>query len=84
MFFSGLQLIIDHMHPFSVAEIARKSLPTPDQLVREPVCIQEEDFEALWTHGGFPDPFLMRDAQFSRRWQRLRRQQSLFRNPGVD
>lgn len=64
-----------HMHPFSVAELSRISLPTPRDLIREPAPVQEDDFIALWTFGGFPDPFLRRDPQFSVRWQRLRRQQ---------
>jgi len=63
------------MHPFSTGEIARTSLPTPEKLVQNPVRIPEEDFQALWTFGGFPDPYLQRDPQFSRRWQALRRQQ---------
>jgi predicted AAA+ superfamily ATPase len=29
----------------------------------------------LWEHGGYPEPFLKRDARFSLRWHRLRRQQ---------
>ena len=32
----------------------------------------EGDFEALWNHGGYPEPFLRRDIRFSRRWRSLR------------
>jgi len=63
------------MHPFSVAELtsptARKnmlSLPRP---------LPEKEWDALWTYGGFPEPFVRRDARFSRRWQNLRQSQLL-------
>lgn len=61
------------MHPFSVAECTDTTLPaTP---VRPPHPIDEADWAALWTHGGFPEPFLQRDASFTRRWSALRLQQ---------
>lgn len=65
-----------HMHPFDVAEIAH-----PDSAVCEihPPCpIPDSDWEALWTHGGFPEPFVQRNNRFTTRWRRLRREQ-LFR-----
>ena len=61
------------MHPFSVAECADTSLPTAPG--RPPHAPDEEDWAALWTHGGFPEPFLLRDASFTRRWSSLRLQQ---------
>jgi uncharacterized protein len=63
------------MHPFSVAEILHQDLPDPTRIVRPPSEITQEDFDALWTHGGYPEPFLKRDARFSRRWQMLRLEQ---------
>lgn len=58
------------MHPFSVAECLRIAMPS------EPICapapIDENEWQALWTHGGFPEPFLRREARFSRRWRSLR------------
>lgn len=60
------------MHPLGVAELAR-----PELLLREihfPRPIPEADWEALWTHGGFPEPFLRRDKRFSASWRRLRRE----------
>jgi len=63
------------MHPFSVAEILHKDLPGPSRIVRQPVKVKSADFEALWNHGGYPEPFLKRDARFSRRWRSLRLQQ---------
>ena len=63
------------MHPFSVAELITPSLPSERSLRRPPAAIPDAEFEALWSHGGFPEPFLRRSSAFTRRWQRLRRQQ---------
>lgn len=66
-----------HMHPFSIAETVYQNLPDTDKIIRSPKQISEEDFSALWTHGGYPEPFLKRDKRFSNRWQNLRLQQLL-------
>lgn len=66
-----------HMHPFSVAETLTTGLPDGARMVRPPLRPAEDDFAALWEHGGFPEPFLKRDPRFSRRWQSLRSQQLL-------
>jgi len=63
------------MHPFSVAEIMTDELPDPGRVVRMPVEITESEYGALWNHGGYPEPFLKRDARFTRRWQSLRQAQ---------
>ena len=64
------------MHPFSVAETMRTELPaTAEQIIRPPYAVAQDDLEALWEHGGFPEPFIMRDSTFSRRWQKLRLEQ---------
>jgi len=60
------------MHPFSVAEVRNKELPNSKQIIRPPRKITKADFDALWKHGGYPEPFLKRDMRFSRRWQSLR------------
>ena len=60
------------MHPFSVAEAITQELPDTTRIVRPPRPIEAGDFDALWRHGGYPEPFLKRDARFSRRWQSLR------------
>ena len=60
------------MHPFSVAETLSTDLPDTRRIVRPSRRIKEADFEALWRHGGYPEPFLKRDVRFSRRWQTLR------------
>lgn len=63
------------MHPFSVAELTypavRKDVLSP------PRGLSESEWSALWTYGGFPEPFVRRDARFSRRWQNLRQSQLL-------
>ena len=63
------------MHPFSVAETLSQDLPDAKRIVRPPKKIKGPDFDALWLHGGYPEPFLKRDIRFSRRWQSLRFQQ---------
>ena len=63
------------MHPFSVAETVWQGLPDPVRVVRPPQPVDAAEFDALWTHGGYPEPFLRRDPRFSRRWRPLRLQQ---------
>ena len=66
------------MHPFSLAEVALPEIPADSNiLTRPPMPVRDEDFLALWNHGGFPEPFLLRDPAFTRRWQRLRLDQLL-------
>lgn len=63
------------MHPFSVAESLSKQLPDSNGVVRPPKKPKAADFDALWRHGGYPEPYLKRDPRFSRRWQSLRMEQ---------
>ncbi len=63
------------MHPFSIAETLNTDLPDSKRIVRPPKKVKAADFDALWRHGGYPEPFLKRDARFSRRWQSLRLEQ---------
>ncbi|MBI4229698.1 MAG: ATP-binding protein [Planctomycetes bacterium] len=65
------------MHPFSVAETLHQGLPDPKRIVRPPERIKPADFDALWDHGGYPEPFLKRDSRFTSRWQSLRLEQLL-------
>ena len=60
------------MHPFSVAERISQTIPVASGPIRPPAPIDDADFAALWQHGGFPEPYLKRDARFTRRWQSLR------------
>jgi predicted AAA+ superfamily ATPase len=61
------------MHPLSVAECCRTSCMPSE--ISPPCEINPQDFDALFTFGGFPKPFLERNRQFSTRWQNLRKQQ---------
>ena len=65
------------MHPFSVAETLYLDLPDAKRIVRDPKKIKAADFDALWSHGGYPEPFIKRDNRFSRRWHGLRQEQLL-------
>lgn len=65
--------LLYRMHPWSVAECVRVEIP--QQEIRPPVAIPTEDWDALLTHGGFPEPFLRRDLRFTRRWRSLRMDQ---------
>lgn len=65
-----------HMHPLGVAELVRPELEATE--IHAPRPILSDDWDALWTHGGFPEPFVRRDVRFTHRWRKLRREQ-LFR-----
>jgi predicted AAA+ superfamily ATPase len=65
------------MHPFSIAELASVSLPDPKRIVRQPTEVAANEWAALWEHGGFPEPFLRRDAGFTLKWNTSRRHQLL-------
>lgn len=65
--------LLYRMHPWTVGEWVRPHAPS--EAVEQPVPIDEDDWQALCEHGGFPEPFLRRDRRFSRRWQSLRRDQ---------
>ncbi|MFC1764390.1 ATP-binding protein [Planctomycetota bacterium] len=65
------------MHPFSVAEVVTQTLPDMESVLRKPQAIPDDAFDALWIHGGYPEPFIKRDSRFSRRWRNLRMQQLL-------
>jgi len=63
------------MHPFSIAETLTQKIPDTKRIVRQQSKVKAAEFEALWQHGGYPEPFLKRDIRFSRRWQSLRLEQ---------
>jgi uncharacterized protein len=62
------------MHPFSVAELNTTNMPEAG-LIREPMPIDDDAWEALLRFGGFPEPMLSASDRFSKRWQRLRHAQ---------
>jgi predicted AAA+ superfamily ATPase len=62
------------LHPFSVGEL----LHAPNRqsaLISEPLALDDTRWGCLWTHGGFPEPFLKADPRFTKRWRSLRTQQ---------
>ena len=65
--------LLYRMHPWSANECLRTSLPA--QETQAPGETDAADWDALWEHGGFPEPFLRRDTRFTRRWRSLRHEQ---------
>jgi uncharacterized protein len=61
------------MHPFSVAECLRVAAPSAP--IQQPVPLPDSEWNALWEHGGFPEPFLRREPSFSVRWRASRHDQ---------
>ena len=68
------------LHPVSVAEcVGLPEKNTAGELINgQPEPIEEEQWDALWKFGGFPEPFLKADQRFYNRWRKLRTEQ-LFR-----
>ncbi len=65
--------LLYRVHPWSVAECLHTDIP--EKAIRAPQEIKAADWTALCEHGGFPEPFLKRDARFSNRWRTLRHEQ---------
>ncbi|MBV9341909.1 MAG: ATP-binding protein [Acidobacteria bacterium] len=65
--------LLYRMHPWSVGESLRTNLPVTE--IWPPAEIAPAEWDALWEHGGFPEPFLHRDSRFTRRWRSLRQEQ---------
>lgn len=66
---------IYHIFPFSVGELISTAKRSNDIVTPRPIPIAE--IEKLLQFGGFPEPFLTAEIQFSNNWQRLRKQQLL-------
>ena len=68
------------LHPVSVAECVGVSgnLEPGELINRQAVLIEDDQWEALWNFGGFPEPFLKAQRRFYNRWRQLRTEQ-LFR-----
>ncbi|MCK5581458.1 MAG: ATP-binding protein [Candidatus Omnitrophica bacterium] len=67
------------LHPFSLAEIQKRSMIEPDDLINQifskSLKIKKSDFgcmESLLKYGGFPEPFLAQDERHARLWRRGR------------
>jgi predicted AAA+ superfamily ATPase len=65
--------LLYRMHPLSVSESMRTDVPSKE--IQPPAEIASADWDALWEHGGFPEPFFRRDSRFTRRWRSLRQEQ---------
>jgi predicted AAA+ superfamily ATPase len=63
------------IHPFSVAELIRTTLP--EKVIHSPQQIEQNQFNALFEFGGFPEPLQRQEKRFFNRWQELRQQQIL-------
>ncbi len=65
------------LHPLTVREVMGSAQMDHNADIQPPQRIVDEDFEALLTWGGFPEPYLKRDRRFFNRWSKLRLQQLL-------
>jgi predicted AAA+ superfamily ATPase len=65
--------LLYRVHPWSVAECLRPEVP--EKAIRPTREIEEDDWNALVVHGGFPEPFLKRNTRFTNRWRSLRHEQ---------
>lgn len=63
------------VHPFSIAEL--NSTTIPKEVVSLPKKIPEDQFQALFEFGGFPEPFIKQDKKFYTQWQNLRQEQMI-------
>lgn len=61
------------MHPLSVGELV--SRPYDPCVVRAPGAVANEEFDALYRFGGFPEPYLRGTDRFYNRWIGLRGEQ---------
>lgn len=61
------------IHPLSIREIIDSSLPEKE--IQKPMEILAKEYEALFTYGGFPEPFIKKNEQFFNHWKRLRLEQ---------
>jgi len=64
------------IHPLSVGEIVSPYL-IEGEIRKDPLPISDADWNALLEYGGFPEPFVQRSKEFSRRWQTIRKDQLL-------
>lgn len=65
------------VHPLSVAEITSPFV-IDEEIRNAPKAISDEDWEALIHFGGFPEPFAQRSKSFSKRLQKMRKDQLFY------
>lgn len=62
-----------HIHPLSVGELLNR--PYQSQTIFKPQRLADDQWQALFQFGGFPEPFAHQQMSFLKRWQNLRLQQ---------
>ncbi len=67
---------VHRVHPITIAELLDPSLRS--EIIRPPAPVGREKLRRLFTLGGFPEPYLTNETEFSLQWQKLRFSQ-LFR-----
>ncbi len=65
------------LHPISVAE--RNRIGSDELINSQPSRVEDDQWDALWEFGGFPEPFFRSDSSFHRQWSDIRTEQ-LFRD----
>ncbi len=65
------------LHPLSIGEICNPN-PLNTHPLKQPKSIEENNFNHLYTYGGFPEPYIVADDAFYLRWKQVRLQK-LFR-----
>jgi uncharacterized protein len=63
------------IHPLSVAEM--HNINIPNNLISNPVRIDDASFNSLFQFGGFPEPLIKQEIRFYNKWQNLRQEQLL-------
>ena len=61
------------LHPLSVREIIGR--PPQGKEISSPTRVNQDEVDALYRFGGFPEPYLKANDRFSNRWKKLRKQQ---------
>ena len=64
------------VHPISVGEILNQELPTHE--VRKQLKVNKDIWDALYSYGGFPQPFIKCNKAFSTKWKGLRKKQLFY------
>ena len=65
--------LLYYLHPLTFGETIGHG--DPGQVLSAPSQTQRDVWDALFTHGGFPEPFLRRDLRFGNQWLKLRHNQ---------
>ena len=64
------------IHPLSVGELLNPERPEQDCIKSS--AIEDENFDRLYTYGGFPNPFIKSSKSFSTKWNNLRSKQLFY------